>query len=63
VPLTSREAKPGAGEAAPRLWTEVEFAAFRTSMAAMLGEARKMGLSHWELRRVEDDPAAARSAD
>ena len=50
-----------AGDAAPRLWTEEEFAAFRISMAAMLREARKMGLSHWELRRVEADPAAETS--
>jgi hypothetical protein len=52
----------GAGDAVPRLWTEEEFAALRTSMAAMLVEARKMGLSHWELRRV-DDPAAETSPD
>jgi hypothetical protein len=62
VSLTSSQAKKGAVDAAPRLWTEEEFAAFRTSMAAMLDEARKMGLSHWELRRV-DDPAAETSAD
>lgn len=62
---TDRAVKTGAGaaDAAPRAWTEAEFAALRQSMAAMLREARAMGLSGWELRPVADpDVTAGRRA-